>query len=211
MRASTKAFLLILITGSALCPPALAQDVPPVVKALLDSMEQQTQVKPTYGAVTDENGTIKISKLSMVKTGTPEQPAGVSITVDEIALSNVTDKGSGLFEVGQASFQNMKMDVLGGEQPISITMPQGSAEGWYFKADTGSSDPAEALRASMNIANKMSSGPITISMLGQTITSTAIPPHGAAIPRPAQASSAASSPTSSFRNRRSPSSIRKAR
>ena len=171
MKPMTKTFLLLCLASTALAVPAMAENVPPVVAVLLHNFEVQAKVKPTYATVeTDAKGNIAITKLAFGKAAEAGGPA-VSVAIDEVDLEDVSDAGNGLYQIGSATVTGMKLDVTGANgQAFSVSMPEGSAEDWYIKDAGASPTPADALRASMNVAKKMSSGKITATAMGQTIT-----------------------------------------
>jgi len=172
MTPSRKKFAFLLISTSFLAWPAQAQDVPPVVEAILKSWEQQTKLKPTYDKLdVDSSGNVTITNLSSSMAAGGNN-SGVKITIGEVALQDISDAGDGLYEIGSAKFSAMKMDVAGPEgQAFTIDMPEGSAEGWYIKVLADNPTPLDMMRSSMSIARKMSSGKMTANVMGQTITS----------------------------------------
>lgn len=172
MKAMTKTFILICLASTSLALPARAGDVPDVVQVLLDNWKNQTQVEPTYASIdTDDSGNITISKLAVAKAAEGSNP-GVNLTVEEISLTDVSDAEDGLYEIGNATFSGVKLEVAGPQgMAFSMTMPEGSAESWYVKDPGDTPAPEDTLRAAMNVAKKMSSGKITIEAMGQTITS----------------------------------------
>ncbi len=167
-----KKFVFLLISTSLLAWPAQAQDVPPVVDALLKSWEKQTKLKPTYDKLdVDGSGNVTITNLTSSMAAGDNNP-DVKITIGEVALQDISDAGDGLYEIGSAKFSAMKMDVAGPEgMAFTIDMPEGSAEGWYVKVLGDNPTPLDTMRASMSIARKMSSGKMTANVMGQTITS----------------------------------------
>jgi hypothetical protein len=170
MKAPHKLFLLVLLSGTALAHPAQAQDVPPAVQAMLDNMETQVGAEPDYDDIeTDADGTVTITKLVIKAPAKNGQPA-VNLTIDKVTMSDIADQGDGLYEVGSSTFDGMKVDTGDADFSFVITMPQGSAEDWYIKAADDDATPEETLRASMNVARKMSTGSFTVSVMGHTIT-----------------------------------------
>ncbi len=172
MKTMTKTFVLICLAGWALALPAPAADVPEVVRVLLDSWKSQLQVEPTYASIDDDgSGNITINKLSVDKAAGAGTP-GIKLTIDSIGLQNVSDEGDGLYEIGSASFTGINMAITDSSgMAFTVIMPKGAAEGWYVRDPGDNPVPETALRASMNVARKMSSGPITVVTMGQTITS----------------------------------------
>jgi hypothetical protein len=148
---------------------ALAADEPPVVDAILDSWEKQFKVRPTYDAINDDGGSIVIDglKAQMSQEG---QQGSVSLTIGKMTLSGVSDQGDGLFEIANAQYADTKVDIVA-EGQIAVSVPQIAVEGWYVKAAGEDASPADVFRASMNVARKTSSGPITLEAAGMTFTS----------------------------------------
>lgn len=170
MRLSHKFLIILCLSGTALSLPASAQDVPPAVAALLDNIERQTSIKPTYESIdTDGSGTVTISKLALNKPSNDKEPS-VTMRVDEAVFANISDKGNGLFEIGSADFTNINGDVSGPDVAVTFSVPTMNAEGWYIKAADDNASPQEKLRASMNIARKIASGAMTVAMMGQSVT-----------------------------------------
>jgi hypothetical protein len=172
MTPSRKYFAFLLMSTSLVALPAQAQDVPPAAAAILKSWEQQTKIRPSYDSLdVDGSGNVTIVNLSSSMAAGGDNP-GVKITIGEVALNDISDAGDGLYEIGNATFSNMKMEVAGPEgMTVTIDMPQGSAEGWYVKALGDNPTPADLMRSSMSAARKMSSGRMTANVMGQTITS----------------------------------------
>ena len=169
MKHTLKAFVLLCLAGSALSLPARAADVPPVVDLMLKNWESQLKIKPAYDSINDDGaGNITIENLHLDKPAEGDGPSFKS-SVAEVVLKGVDDKGDGLFEIATADFNGIKVDIAGKNgQTFAIDMPQGHAEGWYFKDAGDNPTPLDTLRANMNVARKMSSGKITVSAAGQT-------------------------------------------
>lgn len=149
---------------------ALAEDEPPVVDAILDSWEKQFKVRPTYDAINDDgNGTIVIDGLK-AQLSQAGQQGSVGLSIGKMTLSGVSDQGDGLFEIAKADYTDTKMDIVA-EAQIAVSVPQIAVEGWYVKALEDDASPADQFRASMNVAKKTSSGPITLEASGMTFTS----------------------------------------
>ena len=60
--------------------------------------------------------------------------------------------------------------MVGKDVNISAAIPQAAAEGWYIRALGPTPTPVEELLATSSFARKMSSGKITITAEGQTVT-----------------------------------------
>lgn len=169
MQRPLKTCIFIVLASSALTLPAAAEGVPPVVDLMLKNWASQLKIKPVYDSIEDGgNGNITISSLHLDKAADGGGPAMKS-TVGKVVLKGVEDKGDGLFEIATADFNGIKAELSGKDgQVVTIDMPGAHAEGWYFKDAGQNPTPAETLRASMNVARKMSSGKITVSAAGQT-------------------------------------------
>jgi len=163
------------LASSALVAPVYAEEneVPPVVSAILKGWEAQYKLKPTYESIkTDDDGNITISKLSATFAADGSDPA-VKVSVGEMTLEDVSDPENGIYEVGSATYSDTKIEVAppSNEPGFVVELPESSVESWYIKELGDNPTPADQLRASMNIAKKMSSGKIVVQAMGQTITS----------------------------------------
>jgi len=172
MTSNRKIFIYLLLSSSFFTLPAQAQDVPPAAAAILKSWEQQAKVKPTYDSIdVDGAGNVTITNLGSSMAAASDNP-GFKITIGEVALRDISDAGGGLYEIGHATFSSMKMEI-GGPNGMAavIDMPEGNAEGWYVKELGDNPTPADLMRSSMSTARKMTSGKITATVMGQTISS----------------------------------------
>ncbi|MBI2719451.1 MAG: hypothetical protein HY245_13060 [Rhizobiales bacterium] len=171
MKTITKTFLIVCLATTALALPARAGEEPKVVGILLANWEKQLKVKPAYESVDqDSSGAIKISKLTVNKAAEAGGPA-FTIAIDQIDLVNIADQGDGLYDIGSAKFTGTKFDVTGVEgQAFSVSIPEASAEDLFVRAAGDTPKPEDALLASMNLAKKTTSGKITLTVMGQTIT-----------------------------------------
>jgi hypothetical protein len=162
-------FLMTCLASTALAAPAFAEN-PEIVDVLVGNFEQQTQLKPTFdSAEEDGDGNVIIKNMSF----SPSLPeATMTLTIGEIRLNDVSEGDEGLYEIGSAVFKDMKLDGKSSDgQAFSASMPEGTAESWYIYDAGDSTEAEDLLRASMNVAKRMSTGPITISAMGQTVTS----------------------------------------
>ena len=155
------ALALIVFTSLAGISPAFGAEEPPLVTTILKNWESQLKAKPTYQSLTTE------SDGSVVINGLPQLRAAgrwcgkMSLTTGKIKLSGITDKGNGLFEVASAQYQRHQ---------DRCSQPRGELR-HLLAAELGrilvcqnvgrQSHPAGFLRASMNVAKKMSSGTMT--------------------------------------------------
>lgn len=169
MLKAPRTFLLICLAGTALAAPAYAEN-PEIVDVLLGNIEKQTQLKPTFESAEDDgDGNVVIKNLTM-SPSVPE--ATMTLTVGEIQLNDVSDSDDGLYEIGNAVIKDVKLDGKSNDgQTFSISMPEGSAEGWYVFDAGDSTDAKDLMRASMTVAKMVTSGPITANAMGQAITS----------------------------------------
>lgn len=163
-------FALALISGTAALPAhAQTADAPPAVQAFLANLERQTSIKPAYeGLTADGSGNATITNLTLSQPASGDTP-GVNVKMGEITFSGITDKGQSLFEVAKASFSNISLEVSG-ESGFSATIPQAGAEGWFIRALGENPTPVDHLLATSSFARAMSSGKITLSGAGQTIS-----------------------------------------
>ncbi|WP_119391416.1 hypothetical protein [Taklimakanibacter lacteus] len=165
------ALALILFTSLAGISPAFAAEEPPIVMVLLKNWESQLKVKPTYQALsTESDGSVVIDGLTVNMPVQGDAAGKMTLTIGKTRLSGVTDQGNGLFEVAKAEFTDTKMDMGSTDVAFTISMPQSSAENWYVKALGDNPAPGDFMRANMNVARKMSSGPITMAAAGQTFS-----------------------------------------
>jgi len=168
MRHPHKTLVILLLSATAFSLPAAAQDIHPAVQALLDNFERQAHIKPAYEAIeTDGNGGVTIRKLTVNKPAEDGAPS-VTMRIDEVVLSGISEAGDGLYEIANANFNNLNGDVSGDGFALTFEMPQGSAEGWYVKALGDAPTAEDEIRASMNLARKIQSGKMTFVAMGQS-------------------------------------------
>ena len=95
----------------------------------------------------------------------------MTFTMGSMTLEDVSEEDDGLYDIGSATFSNVKAEMKGPDsQGFVAEMPEGSAEDWYIKDAGGQPTAMDAMRASMTVAKKMSSGKITVTAMGQTFT-----------------------------------------
>ncbi|MFN0194352.1 MAG: hypothetical protein ACKVP5_20670 [Aestuariivirga sp.] len=175
MRTLALALTSAFLATSALTVPAFAQDRPPVVTAILHTFESQMRGSASIGNITDDGaGNIIVSNMSFEAPAAGTDPA-VKFTVGEMALNGVSDKGSGLFEISNATFKGMKVDVSdpsGATMPVSVAIdvPEGRTEGWYVLALGDNPSALDQFRASMSVARKTEFGKMTMTVNGVTVT-----------------------------------------
>jgi hypothetical protein len=165
------AFALSLFT--ILASPAFAADEPPVVQAIFKNWETQYHIKPSYKNLTTDGDAVTIEGLAAAMP-MPEggNGGGFALAVGKIELKGVADQGNGIFRIATATYSDLKVDVGNPAQGqgLSVTIPNGTSEGWYVKALGDNPTPADTFRASMNIAHKSTSGQITFTAAGQSVT-----------------------------------------
>ena len=168
MRVSHKFLIILCLSGTALSQPVQAQDVPPAVAAMLESLERQTTIKPTYESLaTDANGDVTIRNLTLSQPGEGDDPS-VTLRIDETVLSNLSDRGDGLYEIGNATFTNMNGDVSGPDLAVTFSIPESLAEGWYIRTLGDAPSDQDVVMANMNLVRKMQAGKMTWASMGQT-------------------------------------------
>ena len=167
MRLSHKLFMIVCLSSSALTltPAAYADDLPPAVKAVFDSLAQQANVTPTYGSVTDADGKVTIKDLAIAKAADGDKP-GMTIKIAEADFSDLSDEGDGLYQIGHASFTGWTGDISDKTMAFSYSMPSGSMDGWYVH-DASAGATSSAFGNTM-LAKKTSFGKLTVTAQGQT-------------------------------------------
>lgn len=172
MKTTLRFAVFLLLATSALTFPAQAEDVPPVVNAILKSWEIQFKAKPTYEKIeTDSSGNITVTNLgaNMAAEGSG---GGMKLTIGTLVLSNVAEEADGLIDVGSATFSDSKAEISGiDNQSFTVEMSKSTAEDWYIPVEGDNPTPKQAFRASMSLAKKISAGEIKFTSMGQTITS----------------------------------------
>jgi hypothetical protein len=148
---------------------AQAADAPPAVQAFLSNLERQTSVKPAYEALTsDGSGNATITNLTLAGPASGGTP-GLTLKVGEVSFSGITEESPSLYQVGKASFSNITMEA-GGQGGFTASIPQAGAEGWFIRATGDNPTPVEQMFATSSFARKMSSGKISLTTAGQTIS-----------------------------------------
>lgn len=165
------ALALIVFTSLAGASPAFATEEPPLVTAIMKNWETQLKVKPTYKSLTTESdGSVVIEGLTATLPMQGDPTSKMSMSVAKVKFSGITDKGDGLFEVASAQYSDAKIDIGSPEASFVVSVPQSSAEYWYIKALGDNPSASDILRASMNVAKKMSAGAMTLTAAGQTFS-----------------------------------------
>jgi hypothetical protein len=165
------ALALIAFTSLAGISSAYAAEEPPLVAAILKNWETQLKVKPTYQSLsTEADGSVVIDGLNANLPVQGDAAGKMAISVGKIKLSGITDKGNGLFEVAAAQYSDTKIDMGSTEATFVISVPQSAAEYWYVKALGDNPTPQEILRASLNVAKKMTAGTMTLTAAGQSFS-----------------------------------------
>jgi hypothetical protein len=165
------ALALIAFTSLAGISSAYAAEEPPLVAAILKNWETQLKVKPTYQSLsTEADGSVVIDGLNASLPVQGDATGKMAISIGKIKLSGITDKGNGLFEVAAAQYSDTKIDMGSTEATFVISVPQSAAEYWYVKALGDNPTPQEILRASLNVAKKMTAGTMTLTAAGQSFS-----------------------------------------
>ena len=171
MKILTKTFLLICLAVSAQVLPVQAAEVPDVVRVFLNVYKIYWQAQPTYDSISEDSGNIIINNFSIVKP-TGGSQSGMRMTVDKIVFGNISNKGNGLYEIGQVSASGSKIEIKGADgSDFIVEVPKSSAETLYMQDPGENPAPVSAFRAAMTLARKMSSGPMTLTTMGHTLTS----------------------------------------
>ena len=164
-----KILTVACLSSAALIPGlAHADDAPPAVKAFLDNLQRQTSATPSYDSLKVDGSNVTITNLALIKPAKDNDPA-MSIKTGQVRFSGITDQGNSLWQVGKASFTNTSLEMISKDTTLSASIPNASAEGWYIRSLPASPTPKDELLANLTFANKMSSGPITITSSGQTV------------------------------------------
>ena len=175
MKSSSRAAVFLLLAATALTVPSQAQDVPPVVAAIFKSWESQLRATPAYDKIeTDSSGKVTISNVAAT-VGVQDPTTTVKLSIGSIALENVAAEADGLIAVGEATFSDTKVEfVRPDNKNIVIEIPKSGAEDWYVAVPGANPTPQQSFRATMGIAEKMTSGEIKITAEGQTFTAKGI-------------------------------------
>ncbi len=164
-----KTLTVACLSSAAILPGlAHADDVPAAVQAFLDNLQRQTSAKPSYDSLKVDGGNVIITNLSLAKPAKDAEPA-MSVKTAEVDLTGITDQGNSLWQIGKASFTNTAVELIGKDTNLSVSIPSASAEGWYIRALPAAPTPKDELLSNLTFANKMTSGPITITASGQTV------------------------------------------
>ena len=165
-----KIFAVACLSSAALVPGlAHAEDAPPSIKAFLDTLQRQTSTKAVYDSLkTDGSGNVTITNLTLTKDAKGNDP-GLTVKTAEADFTGITDKGNALWQIGKATFTNTSVQMTGKDASLTATIPATSAEGWYVRAVPAAPTPKDELLSTLTFANKITSGPISITSSGQTI------------------------------------------
>ena len=165
-----KIFAVACLSSAALVPGlAHAEDAPPSIKAFLDNLQRQTSTKAVYDSLkTDGSGNVTITNLTLTKDAKGNDP-GLTVKTAEADFTGITDTGNALWQIGKATFTNTSVQMTGKDASLTATIPATSAEGWYVRAVPAAPTPKDELLSTLTFANKITSGPISITSSGQTI------------------------------------------
>lgn len=175
MKNTLRAAAFLLLAATALTAPAQAQDVPPVVSAIFKSWETQLRATPAYDKIeTDSSGNVTISNL-VATVGAQYPSTSMKLSIGSIALENIAPEANGLIAVGAATFSGTKMEMAGPDnKSVVIEVPTSSLEEWHVSVPGGNPTPLQSFRATMWIAEKMTSGEIKVTAEGQSFTAKGI-------------------------------------
>jgi hypothetical protein len=170
MTSRLRAATLILLATTAFSLPTRADDVPPVVSAIMKTWEQQLKAAPTYEKVTSSGSNVTLTNVSAASaTG---GPSSTKVTVATIDLQNVGAEANGMIPVGSAKLTDTKAEISGPDQKgVTIAIPEVNLTDWVVAVPNDAPTPQQAFRNSMAIAKKMATGPITITSDGQSYQS----------------------------------------
>jgi len=152
---------------------ANAADEPPVVQAIFQTWGQQFQAKPSFqNLATDSAGNITIDGITAkIVSDDPAQPGTLTIDIGKMQMAGVADQGGGMFEIASTRYADLVVTFAAPDgTAFAVKMPESVVEGWYVTTLGPSPTPMQIMRASMNVARRMTSGKITIDASGQTMT-----------------------------------------
>ena len=145
-----------------------AQEEPPVVRALLDAAAVNSAARPTYGGLElAPDGSITLSDFKTSFEADSDPSTAMSYTVEKLVLSDVTEIGVGVFEVGSAEWSNATVTV-GGEAVAAI--PLVTAKSLYIHQPGKDPTALERLRASNVLAREFAMPEAVIMIAGQSIS-----------------------------------------
>lgn len=161
-----------LFTAFALPCAAMAADEPPVVQLLLKTIERQTKVKPVYEDIaTDSDGDVTITGLNATIPVEGAAAGGLKYSIASIQLEAISDQGNGLWEIGSATYSEMKLSFAGPEGvAFSVDVPRLAMEGWYLKDAGANPTPIQIVRSSLTTAKRAASGKIAVNAVGHSFT-----------------------------------------
>lgn len=171
MTAFHKILAVACLSSAAMLPGlAHAEDAPPAIKAFLDNLQRQTSATPAYDSLkTDASGNVTLTNLTLTKPAKGDDP-GLAVKTAEVGFTGIASKGDALWQIGKATFTNTSVQLTGKDASLTATIPNASAEGWYVRAVPANPSPKDELLSTLTFASKMSSGPVSISSGGQTVT-----------------------------------------
>jgi len=152
---------------------AKAADEPPVVQAIFQTWGQQFQAKPSFQNLeTDSAGNITIDGITAkIVSDDPTQPGTLTIDIGKMQMAGVADQGGGMYEIASTRYADLVVTFSAPDgTAFTVKMPESVVEGWYVTTLGPSPTPMQIMRASMNVARRMTSGKITVDTSGQTMT-----------------------------------------
>jgi hypothetical protein len=91
----------------------------------------------------------------------------VKLSIGSIALENVAPEANGLIAVGSAKLSGIRMEMAGPDsKSVVIEVPTSSLEEWHVAVPGGNPTPLQAFRATMWIAEKMTTSEIKVTAEG---------------------------------------------
>lgn len=159
--------LVLIVSVAVTTADGGAQEEPAVVRALIDSAAINAGARPTYDSIDlAPDGTITLSgyKTSYQAEGDPD--TAMSYTVETLRLSDVTETGIGLFEVGSAEWSNTTVS-LRGESVAAV--PLMTAKSLIIHQPGSEPTALQRFRASNVLAREFSVPEALVMVGGQSI------------------------------------------
>ncbi len=163
-------FILLsaLLVSIALTTAGRAQEEPPVVRAMLDATAVSSKARPTYGSLElAPDGSITLSDFKTSFEADSDPSTAMSYTIEKLVLSDVTEIGIGVFEVGSVEWSNAIV-TAGGEAVAAI--PLITAKSLYIHQPSEDPTALERMRASNVLAREFAMPQAVILIGGQSIS-----------------------------------------
>lgn len=144
-----------------------AEEEPPVVRALLDSSAVNAESRPTYGSLDmAPDGSITLSDFKTTFRADDDPETAMSYEVETLVLTDVTEVGVGVFEVGSAEWSNTT--VTAGEEPVAA-IPLITAKSLFIHQPGKEPTALERLRASNVLAKEFAMPEALVLIDGHSI------------------------------------------